>query len=102
MIEEGLVMMRHHRSNYTTTHPDPHHLQILWWMFPPEHWNGLHDGSSMNFLAEPRHELTPNSEMEEEQIVIAEEFLDELVDLGVLVEVQPGEIVANGPLFLSR
>ena len=71
-------------------------------MFPPEHWNGLHDGSSMNFLAEPRHELTPNSEMEEEQIVIAEEFLDELVDLGVLVEVQPGEIVANGPLFLSR
>jgi hypothetical protein len=26
----------------------------------------------MNFLVEPRHELTPNSDMEEEQIVIAE------------------------------
>jgi hypothetical protein len=99
MIEEGLIMLRHHRSNYTATHPDPHHLQILWWMFPSEHWDDLREGSSMNFLAEPRHELTPNSEMEEEQIVIAEEFLDELVDLGVLVEVQPGAIVANGPLF---
>jgi hypothetical protein len=53
----------------------------------------------MNFLAEPRHELMPNSEMDEEQIVIAEEFLIELVDLSVLIEVRPGEIVANGPLF---
>jgi hypothetical protein len=63
------------------------------------YWDNLRNGSSMNFLCEPRHELTPNSDMEEEQIVIAEEFLDKLVDLGVLAEVEPGEIVANGPLF---
>jgi hypothetical protein len=41
MIKEGLTMLRHHRSNYTDTHPDPHHLQILWWMFPKEHWDDL-------------------------------------------------------------
>jgi hypothetical protein len=68
-------------------------------MSPFEHWDGLRDDSSMNFLCEPRHKLTPNSDMEEEQIVIAEELLDELVGLGVLVDVQPGEIVANGLLF---
>jgi hypothetical protein len=70
-------------------------------MFPPEHWDDLRDGSSMNFLVEPRHELTPNSDMEEEQIVIAEEFLDELVALGVLVEVPLGGIVLTVPSFVS-
>jgi hypothetical protein len=34
-----------------------------------------------------------------EQRTIAEEFIKELVDLGVLVKVTPGELVANGPLF---
>jgi hypothetical protein len=99
MIEEGLVMLRHHQSNYTATHPDPHHLQILWWMFPLEHWDNLRNGSSMNFLAEPPHELTPNSEMDKEQIAIAEEFLDELIDLGVLVEVQPGDLKVFLPVL---
>jgi hypothetical protein len=37
--------------------------------------------------------------MDDEQIVIAEEFLNELVSLGVLIEAAPGEMVANGPLF---
>jgi hypothetical protein len=53
----------------------------------------------MNFLVEPRKGLTPNSEMNEEQIVIGEEFLNELVPLGTLVQVTADEIVANGPLF---
>jgi hypothetical protein len=53
----------------------------------------------MNFLVKARRELTPNTVMDDEQIVIAEEFLNELVSLDVLKEVPPGEIVANGPLF---
>jgi hypothetical protein len=53
----------------------------------------------MNFLTTPRCELTPNSDMTEQNICIAEEFIDKLVDLGTFVEVPKGEIVANGPLF---
>jgi hypothetical protein len=37
--------------------------------------------------------------MDEEQIVIAEAFLNELVSLGTLVQVADDKIVANGPLF---
>jgi hypothetical protein len=68
-------------------------------MFPRQHWDDIREGSSMNFLVEPRRKLTPNSVMDEDQMVIAEEFLDELVSLGVLIEVALGEMVANGPLF---
>jgi hypothetical protein len=85
MIEAGLLALKHHRSNYTATHPNPMYLQILWWEFPPEHWDNLRDGSPMNFLHEPRRGHTPNSDMTEEHICIGEEFIDELVDLGVLV-----------------
>jgi hypothetical protein len=53
----------------------------------------------MNFLREPRNELTPNSDMTGEQIVIAEEFINELVELGALEAVPLGEMVANGPIF---
>jgi hypothetical protein len=53
----------------------------------------------MTFLVEPRCETTLNSEMDEEQIVIGETFLDELVLLGVLIKLAPGEMVANGPFF---
>jgi hypothetical protein len=44
-------------------------------------------------------ETTPNSTMAGKQVAIAEEFIKELVSLGVLIRVQPGEMVANGPLF---
>jgi hypothetical protein len=53
----------------------------------------------MNFILDPPMEITPNSKLDPIQIVIAEEFVDELVTLGVLGLVQPGEMVANGPLF---
>jgi hypothetical protein len=67
---------------------------------PLEHWDDLRDGSYMYFImAESRHKLMHNPEREVEEIVIAKEFLDELVDLGVLMKVQLGEIVANSPLF---
>jgi hypothetical protein len=99
LMEEGLNALRLHRGNYDADGPSPTHLQLLWWMFPKEHWDELREGCSMNFLVEPRHELTPNSVMDEEQIVIGEEFLNELVSLGTLVQVTADEIVANGPLF---
>jgi hypothetical protein len=99
LIEEGLDQLRIHRSNYDSNGPAPTRLQLLWWMFPKEHWNELREGCSMNFLAKPRTKLTPNSEMDEEQIVIAEEFLNELMSLGTLVQVADDEIVTNRPLF---
>ncbi len=98
-MEEGLNALRLHRDNYDADGPSPTHLQLLWWMFPKEHWDELREGCSMNFLVEPRNELTPNSVIDEEQIVIGEEFLNELVSLGTLVQVTADEIVANGPLF---
>jgi hypothetical protein len=53
----------------------------------------------MNFIMRHAQETMPNSVMAGEQIAIAEEFIKELVSLGVLICVQPGEMVANGPLF---
>jgi hypothetical protein len=41
IIKEGKHMLDVRRSNYTETHPDPTHLQILWWEFCPEHWEDL-------------------------------------------------------------
>jgi hypothetical protein len=53
----------------------------------------------MNFIKRPPQEIMPNSVMAGEQIAIAEEFIKELVNLGGLIRVEPGEMVANGPLF---
>jgi hypothetical protein len=35
VIREGLIALEHHRSNYAAAHPDPKHLQLLWWEFHP-------------------------------------------------------------------
>jgi hypothetical protein len=99
VIEHGLQDLRRHRSNYDSEGPKPTHLQLLWWEFPPEWWDELRNGCPMNFLHKPAAEITPNSELTPEQITIAEEFVHELVSLGVLVEVKPGEMVTNGPIF---
>jgi hypothetical protein len=53
----------------------------------------------MNFLKTPSAEVTDNSEMDDEQICIAEEFINGLVKLGVLMAIPPEEMLANGPLF---
>jgi hypothetical protein len=99
LIEEGLRILQRHRTNYTPYGPNPTHLQLLWWEFPEESWDNIRNGSSMNFIKRPPQETTLNSEMADEQIAIAEEFIKELVSLGVLIQVQPGKMVANGPLF---
>jgi hypothetical protein len=99
LIEEGLLILRRHGGIYNAEGPNPTYLQLLWWMFPRQHWGDICEGSSMNFLVESRREVTPNSVMDEEKLVIAEESLNELVSIGVLIEVTPGEMVANGPHF---
>lgn len=59
----------------------------------------------MNFLAEPIHQLQPNAKMNAEEQVVAEEFVDELVALGVLGPpdtLSDGslmDVVTNAPLF---
>jgi hypothetical protein len=99
LIKHGLQDLRRHRSNYDSEGPRPKHLQLLWWEFPPESWDELREGCPMNLLHAPTAEVTPNSELTPEQITIAEEFVHELAGLGVLVEVEPGEMVTNGPIF---
>jgi hypothetical protein len=99
IIEDGMLMLRKHRDNYDDTGPTPTHMQLLWWEFPEESWDELREGCSMNFVLAPPTKITPNSELDPEQIAMAEEFVNELVSLGVLVQVKPGEMLANGPLF---
>jgi hypothetical protein len=99
LIEEGMRMIARHRNIYDAMGPKPDKLQLLWWRFPRESWDKLREGCSMNFLVPPRAEITPNSDMDENQICIAEEFVNESVSLGILMQVAEGEMVANGPLF---
>jgi hypothetical protein len=99
LIERGLQDLRRHRSNYNEEGPKPTHLQLLWWEFPPESWDELREGCSMNFIHTPAAGTTPNSELTPEQVTIAEDFVDELVSLGVLIPVQPDEMISNGPIF---
>jgi hypothetical protein len=100
IIEDGLTILRRHRENYTATHPDPKCLQLIWWEFPKEHWEALRVGSSMNFLQPPVEGLWLNSKMDEEQKDVAAEFVDELVELGVLEESTINkEVKSICPLF---
>ena len=84
IVQEGLEDLDRHRSNYNKEGTTPTTLQLLWWEFPPEHQEEVRIGASMNFLKEPEPGLTPNSEMTDEQLIAAGEFVDELIELGVL------------------
>lgn len=95
---EGLAALAQHRRNYGPEGID--RLQLLWWEFPPEHWEELRDGCRMNFLDDPDPGLIDNSTMDGEQLDIAAEFVDDLTRIGVL-EAVPEEVdlLANAPLF---
>lgn len=83
VIDEGLEALRIHRENYT---PEGlKYLQLLWWEFPPEHQAAVRHGSSMRFLIDPGDHLEENPQMTEEQQKVVEEFVEELMQLGVLV-----------------
>jgi hypothetical protein len=43
--QNGLEILNVHRQNYTTEGPSPKRLQLIWWEWPPEHWEALLEGS---------------------------------------------------------
>ena len=60
----------------------------------------LREGLLMNFLVNPKTRLMENSEMDPDQLKTAIAFLDELVDLAVLVETDEADLKNSFPLFL--
>lgn len=101
IIQEGFRLLRVHRSNYNSLGPDPKWLQLLWWEFPPEHWEDLRAGCKQNFLKSPTPCLRPNAPMDPEMTRAAAEFVDELVSLGVIRDVDEGKsVLTNAPLFV--
>ena len=101
IVAQGLEDLERHRSNYNMDGPTPTTLQLLWWEFPLEHQEDVRIGASMNFLEPPQPGLTPNSEMTDEQLVAAGEFVDELISLGVLqTPPQDRATLLNAPLFV--
>jgi len=54
----------------------------------------------MNFLVSPTAGITLNSPMTEDQQNTAIDFMEELIQLGVLELAQQGEILTNCPLFI--
>jgi len=97
--QEGMEALKIHRRNYEDD-GEIKQLQILWWEFPPEHWEELRDGCPMNFLTQPTKGISPNAPMTAEQADIATEFIDELWRIGVFELIPEGsEMRANAPLF---
>jgi hypothetical protein len=80
---DGLEILETHQRNYSDE--GPKNLQLLWWEFPPESWEAIREGSSMNFMATPEGELKPNAPMTTEKKEVAGKFVDELIRLQVLV-----------------
>lgn len=100
-IQEGLTQLETHRRNYDEEGPSPEWLQILWWEFPSEHWEELRYGCRQNFLTPPEPGIHPNAPMDEEMQAAAAAFVDELVSLGVVREIEEGwEVLTSCPLFV--
>ena len=96
---KGLDALELHRQNYAEG-GEIHRLQLLWWEFPPEHWDEIREGCSMNFLTEPDGGIKENAAMTSEQVDIASEFIDELWQIGVFELIPDGvDMKANAPLF---
>jgi hypothetical protein len=92
-------LLASHRLNYTSQ--GTHRLDILWWECPPEHWESLRVGGSMNYMETPVLVLEENFKMTESQLTIAVAFVTELISLGVLAFVTHGVLLINVcPLFL--
>ena len=83
LIQDGLEALRIHRGNYTAE--GPKYLQLLWWEFPEEHREAVRVGSSLCFLVDPGEEIVPHAPFTEEQLVVVDQFVSELISLGVLV-----------------
>jgi hypothetical protein len=92
-------LLASHRLNYTSQ--GAQRLEILWWEWPPEHWESLRLGGSTNFMETPVPVLEDNGKMTESQLIIAVAFATALISLGVLALVPDGVLLMNVcPLFL--
>lgn len=101
VYQDGLERLKRHRKNYNEDGPSPTKLQLLWWEFPFQHWVPLKDGARQNFLKEPPHRITPNAPMDAAMLEAAADFVDELMDLGVVGTVDAGlEVLCNAPMFV--
>jgi hypothetical protein len=99
VLADGLKALEIHRQNYDDS-GTIHRLQLLWWEFPPEHWDALRNGCHMNFLTEPKEGIIQNAPMTDEQVTIAAEFIDKLWAIGVFERIPDNyEMKANCPLF---
>ena len=93
-------MLEVHRSNYNSEGPCLRRLQPLWWEFPPEHWDPIREGSRVGFLSTPPSVVHNNSDMTPEQLRVATQFVDELLDIGAISPAPVGDQpVTNTPLF---
>ena len=100
MYRDGLQRLSVHRNNYNKDGPCPKRLQLLWWEFPREHWDELREGFRQRFLTKPTPTILPNAEMDESGLSAATEFVEELIQLGVLREGEGIEVLSNAPLFV--
>jgi hypothetical protein len=101
IVEDGLRLLTIHRNNYNAAGPDPKWLQLLWWEFPEEHWEDLRVGARQNFLQTPDPRIQPNAPMDANMTQAAADFVDELLSLGVLRDIEEGQsILSNAPLFV--
>ena len=76
-------------------------LNLLWWEWPPTHWERIRNGCSLNFIVSPEGGLVPNPAMDADQMATAVEFVEELIDINVLEAVPDGQVLLrNGPLLV--
>jgi hypothetical protein len=68
----------------------------------PEYLASLEEGSHMNFLKEPKHEIHDKAHIDEEQLDVAAAFIDTLHNLGIVVlESEEGqEVISKAPFFM--
>ena len=101
IFQDGIRRLGVHRANYNAEGPAPVWLQLLWWEFPPEHWESLRTGARQNFLASPESHIHPNAPMDADMTKAAADFVDELLDLGVVRDIDEGKVVlTTAPLFV--
>jgi hypothetical protein len=96
---DARCLLASHRLNYTSQ--GAQFLEILWWEWPPGHWESLRFGGSINFMETPVPVLEEDGKMTDSQLTISVAFATELISLGVLALVPHGVLLMNMcPLFL--
>jgi hypothetical protein len=101
IFQDGIRRLALHRANYDDEGPAPTWLQLLWWEFPPEHWDDLRLGARQNFLVPPEPQIHPNAPMDANMTQAAADFVDELLTLGVVRDIDEGQrVLTTAPLFV--